>query len=274
MNQRFALDMVVLDNPSALPVPCDGLLGLDFFKALNSDVMMDFKGSYLKCGNYQSLLPITLKSDFELLSSKKVLSGLPVVSSSIPVPSNSMIDASGSSQSSSPIMSGSKPIVCNAMLDVGSLYTIANSAAARELLVERYGGSTHYGLNDLPKTTTICAGIDGRPLPLRLLRIPYIQIGNCIDCIVLHTIWWMIDWMTNWVNDNTVFDWLTTVGSSRIQVSVNQASTETGIFAADVPGLSNLGLNQGPSLIVGLDVLMSTQLVLRRNGDIMMRLNV
>jgi len=89
-------------------------------------------------------------------------------------------------------MPGSKPIVCNAMLDVGSLYTIANSAATQELLVERYG-------------------------------------------------------------------------------SVNQEST--GIFAADVPGLSNLGLNQGPSLIVGMDVLASTQLVLRRNGDIMMRLN-
>lgn len=61
------------------------------------------------------------------------------------------------------------------------------------------------------------------------------------------------------------------VGSSRIQVSINQDCT--GIFAADVPGLSNLGLNQGPSLIVGMDVLASTQLVLRRNGDIMMRLN-
>lgn len=187
MNQRFAMEMMVLDNPSALPVPCDGLLGLDFFKALNSDVLMDFKGSYLKCGNYQSLLPISLRSEFELLSSKKVLSGLPVVSSSIPVPSSSMIDASDSSPSSSIIMPGSKPIVCNAMLDVGSLYTIANSAAARELLVERYG-STNYGLNDLPVTSTICAGIDGRPLPLRLLRIPYIQIGICpIDCIVVHT---------------------------------------------------------------------------------------
>jgi hypothetical protein len=110
-----------------------------------------------------------------------------VVSSSIPVPSTSMIDASDSSSSSSIIMPGSKPIVCNAMLDVGSLYTIANSAAARELLVERYG-PTRYGLNDLPATSTICAGIDGRPLPLRLLRIPYIQIGICpIDCIVVHT---------------------------------------------------------------------------------------
>lgn len=187
------MEMMVLDNPSALPVPCDGLLGLDFFKALNSDVLMDFKGSYLKCGNYQSLLPIALRSEFKLLLSKKVPSGLPVVSSSIPVPSSSMIDASDSSSSSSSIiMPGSKPIVCNAMLDVGSLYTIANSAATQELLVERYG-------------------------------------------------------------------------------SVNQEST--GIFAADVPGLSNLGLNQGPSLIVGMDVLASTQLVLRRNGDIMMRLN-
>jgi hypothetical protein len=103
-----------------------------------------------------------------------------VVSSSIPVPSSSMIDASDSSSSSSSsiIIPGSKPIVCNAMLDVGSLYTIANSAATRELLVERYG-STRYGLNDLPATSTICAGIDGRPLPLRLLRIPYIQIGIC-----------------------------------------------------------------------------------------------
>ena len=154
---------------------------------------MDFKGSYLKCGNYQSLLPIALRSEFKLLLSKKVPSGLPVVSSSIPVPSSSMIDASDSSSSSSSIiMPGSKPIVCNAMLDVGSLYTIANSAATQELLVERYG-------------------------------------------------------------------------------SVNQEST--GIFAADVPGLSNLGLNQGPSLIVGMDVLASTQLVLRGNGDIMMRLN-
>ena len=174
MNQRFAMEMMVLDNPSVLPVPCDGLLGLDFFKALNNDVLMDFKGSFLKCGNYLSLLPIALRSEFELLSSKKVLSGLPVVSSSIPVPSSSMIDASDSS--SSIIMPGSKPIVCNAMLDVGSLYTIANSAATRDLLVERYG-STRYGLNDLPATSTICAGIDGRPLPLRLLRIPYIQIG-------------------------------------------------------------------------------------------------
>jgi len=173
------MEMMVLDNPSALPVPCDGLLGLDFFKALNSDVLMDFKGSYLKCGNYQSLLPIALRSEFELLLSKKVPSGLPVISSSIPVPSSSMIDASDtSSSSSSIIMPGSKPIVCNAMLDVGSLYTIANSAATRELLVERYG-STRYGLNDLPATSTICAGIDGRPLPLRLLRIPYIQIDIC-----------------------------------------------------------------------------------------------
>jgi len=48
MNQRFAMEMMVLDNPSALPVSCDGLLGLDFFKALNSGVLIDFKGSYLK----------------------------------------------------------------------------------------------------------------------------------------------------------------------------------------------------------------------------------
>jgi hypothetical protein len=48
MNQRFAMEMMVLDNLSALPVSCDGLLGLDFFKALNSGVLIDFKGSYLK----------------------------------------------------------------------------------------------------------------------------------------------------------------------------------------------------------------------------------
>jgi hypothetical protein len=41
MNQRFAMEMMVLDNLSALP-------GLDFFKALNSGVLIDFKGSYLK----------------------------------------------------------------------------------------------------------------------------------------------------------------------------------------------------------------------------------
>lgn len=173
MNKQFSLEMIVLDNPRMLPIVCDGLLGLNFIQSLQSDILIDFKNEYIKCSkSMQSLIPLSIIQDFELISSINTItnqiqhSGLAIVNAYLPT--NSIKSKNNNNNNNCNTIT----IPCDAMIDMGSLYTIANSLA-----IDTIYSLEKKTIYDLLITSTIAAGIDGKPLPLRYLPIPYIQLG-------------------------------------------------------------------------------------------------
>jgi predicted aspartyl protease len=220
LGRRFSIQCSLVDNAAALPTGCDGLLGLDFLGALGLDLLLDLPRGEVRVGPRSCLVPPSARAMWEELPMRRMPSGLAVVQAALSMPSASP--------------SGGE-IECSAMIDLGSLYTIANAKAADSL----YGAGA---LKKLPLSGAVVAGIDARPLELHSMALAALRLG-------------------------------------RSQLAVPPVPTRAagtsgfvkGVYAADVPGLTAVGLNGGPALIVGLDVLEQLQVLLTVSGGLLIR---
>ncbi|KAJ1426915.1 hypothetical protein B484DRAFT_450476 [Ochromonadaceae sp. CCMP2298] len=123
-------------------------------------------------------------------------------------------------------------VKCSAMIDLGSLYTISNAKATDGLCGPG-------ALSRLPLSGAVVAGMDGKPLELRTLALAALRIGN-----------------------------------TRVNVPpvpTRAAGRVLGCYAADVAGLTAVGLNGSPAVIVGIDVLEQLQLLLTVSGGLLIR---
>jgi predicted aspartyl protease len=190
-----SFDAVEIEDHGVLPFAADGLLGLPFLAALGA-VEFDFESAAFKWAvSSKDLLTPLQREDMQVVDTKIAPSGLLLCEASM------------------------DNAACVAMLDLGSAYTIANSLA-----VTAAGGS----LANLATSPVVCAGIDGRPLPMRIRPGSSIRLGAPLS---------------------------------------SSPAKLLDVYAADVPGLAGVGLGAVPTLIVGVDVLRSRRLVLDMPGS-------
>ena len=109
------------------------------------------------------------------------------------------------------------PVCVTAMIDFGSTYSIANSLAVKALLGDGE-------LNSLPDTNVKCMGIDGRPMTLKSIPVDIVRIGS-----------------SDPKNTRAIKP-----------AAGNMPGT---LFGASIPGLQQIGLNDMPAMIIGMDVL-------------------
>lgn len=142
----------------------------------------------MKIGKDLNVVPLAQEQQWTRLKTPKLYTGL------------TTIDVGVSSDGSERAVAD-----CTAMMGMGSLYTIANSSAVKSYSELTRSGSDSIG--SLRDSNVICAGIDGRPMPLKTLPISTVLVGGS-----------------------------TTTDNIEIDVRGN------GVFAADVPGLQAVGL--------------------------------
>lgn len=245
-NKTVQVDFFVSENTKSLPSNCNGLLGFDFLQQLQSDVMLDFQSRKLKMGSLKNLIPCVHKTQFQripFIGNLRMTVGLLFI--------EIFLDG----------------VRCKALVDVGSLYTIANTAATEAILVAQRkqslegksaavdvsandnksaNMSRHSNLPsrliDLPKSGTVAAGIDGLPHALHLLTLKTFQLGSKTS-ISLH---------------NTT----EAIKSSRGNIGT---LPHHGIFAAQIPAFAMLGV-QDSVVILGLDVLSQLQIVISKDS--------
>ena len=192
------LQFAILDNPAAIPPTADGLLGLPFFAALpKSLVELDFSRAVLLCG--MNSLPRKTDPNASRLSAtplQRIFTGLRICTA---------------------LFDNRVPVA--ALVDLGSAYTILNPAAAMAIT-----GST--SLDQLPLSGLRVAGIDGRPVELRLVTLGEggVSLGG--------------------------------QGTSRGGFRV---PGPLSLYAGDIPGFRSIGLGPAvPAALVGMDVLART----------------
>jgi len=187
------LELAVLDRDNALPPQCDGLLGLDFLTKLPKSLSeFDFGRRVLRVA--MDKLP-SQAAGFACISLQKVPTGLRVCEAVLP-----LVTSDGS---------GSTSVSVAGLIDIGSSYSIFNAAAVSAL------SSGKVALFELPPSKTLVAGIDGRPVELRLLRL---QGGLVLG------------------------------GRFKLPGPID-------VFAGELQGFAAIGMGGLPAGIVGLDVL-------------------
>lgn len=189
------LQFAILDNPAAIPPTADGLLGLPFFAALpKSLVEIDFSRGVLRCG--MDSLPRKTDPNASRLSAtplQRIFTGLRICTA---------------------LCDNRVPVA--ALLDLGSAYTILNPAAAMAIT-----GLT--SLDQLPLSGLRVAGIDGRPVELRLVNL----------------------------GDGGV-----SLGGQGTSRSGFRVPGPLSVYAGDIPGFGSIGLGPAvPAALVGMDVL-------------------
>jgi hypothetical protein len=190
------VDVAILENAQALPKGAQGLLGLSFLQSLGEVVEFDFQKQLFRFGPREAFLsPQALQSLHEV-KTRRIYTGL--IAADIYV--------------------NDAPFPYTAMIDMGSAHTIANPLAVEAITGNR--------LDQLPVSKNMCAGIDGRPVPMRSLFVSQIRVGSG----------------------------LTNRGSM-------------SIYAADIPGLSGVGLGDIPAVILGMDVLGRRRLIIDITGN-------
>ena len=146
-----AQQCAVLDNAAVLPFSAAGLLGLGFLRTLPGLAEFDFKNMVFTAGlpglDSSSRSPLSrLKLEQRgKITLRDIYTGLVTCE----------IDLNGSG------------VIVQAMVDIGSTYTILNSRAVTSVLNSE--------LSRLPDSPTICAGIDGRPMKMKSAQIESIE---------------------------------------------------------------------------------------------------
>ena len=136
------LSFAILDNAGALPARAQGLLGLTFLERLPGIPTFDFAKKVLRFGGSSDPPPV---KRFAVINTRKIFTGLLVCD----------------------IRLNGVDTYCEGMIDLGSPYTILNTRAVE---VVTRGAIT--SLEQLPISPQQVAGIDGRPVKLRVLTIP------------------------------------------------------------------------------------------------------
>lgn len=109
------------------------------------------------------------------------------------------------------------PVCVTAMIDFGSTYSIANSLAVKALLGDGE-------LDSLPDTNVKCMGIDGRPMTLKSIPVDIVRIGSSDP-------------------------------KNTRAIKPAAGNTPGTLFGASITGLQQIGLNDMPAMILGMDVL-------------------
>jgi len=144
------LEFAVLDDKNTIPNSSDGILGIPFLMALpNSLVEFDFTANVMRAG--MSSLP--------RISDANAARMCPIV----------LRRGAAGLRFCDARLDGNRVNVI-ALPDLGSSYTIINTAAAKEL--------TGRSADELPLSDLIVAGVDGKPLQLRLSTIEDIALGK------------------------------------------------------------------------------------------------
>lgn len=160
-------------------------------------MLLQFSEESLLCGLTEDIIPIVRKSQFVRIPFQPTFSGI------------ILIDGTVTYNISPTTPPPHRQVTASVLVDTGSLYSIANLA-----LLHRLG----LNLSELPISPVVCAGIDGKPMPLRELCIRSLAFGS---------------------------------------FHIASPEKELKIFAADIPGLDSLGLHGRPFLILGMDLLAS-----------------
>eukprot|EP01041_Mallomonas_annulata_P005049 gene5049-10114_t len=204
LNKKYSMEAIVLENASILPPNAAGLLGLSFLSQLGT-VDFNFKEKTLSFGSSMNILSPLQKNNFHEINTRRIFSGLMVTD----------------------IFLNGQSTPCTGMIDLGSVYTIANTLAVSSVGVD---------LLSLPISSTMCAGVDGRPMKLRQLRLPGgVKIGKS--------------------NPNSISN------------ANSPHTNDITIFAADIVGLTQIGLGNLPALIIGIDVLGNNRIIVDVNNN-------
>ena len=133
-----SMEAAILENAAALPPTAQGILGLGFLSSLGDVVEFNFDTSIFSFGSRSTLLSPLQKRKFHEIKTRRIFSGL--IATDLYVNDGNM--------------------VYTAMLDMGSAHTIANPLAVEAALGRK--------LESLPKSSNMCAGIDGNPVVVRI----------------------------------------------------------------------------------------------------------
>ena len=152
-NRRFSTsspcEFSVLSNSNMLPMEASGLLGLSFLNSIvNIDEVteLDFKTYNLRVGPRASILTPFSLSKLRGVTTYQLPNGLLVAKCEV--------DEGGAV----------------AMIDLGSSYTIANTLAVEQVFKQKY--------NELPLSSQLLAGIDGRPIQMRCITMNNFRLGD------------------------------------------------------------------------------------------------
>ena len=132
-----------------LPAEASGLLGLSFLSSIvNIDEVteLDFKTNQLRVGPRSSILTPLSMSKLRCVRTFQLPNGLLVAKCDI---------------------NDSEAV---AMIDLGSSYTIANTIAIEKVFNQKY--------TELPLSSRLLAGIDGRPIQMRCTEMNNFRIGD------------------------------------------------------------------------------------------------
>jgi len=191
-----ALDVAILDDPRMLPTSADGLLGLSFLQSLGDVVEFDFENLQFRYGPRAAMLSTPRRLELQEVRTRRIYTGL--------IATDVYVNG------------GTAPLT--AMVDMGAAHTIANPLAVQAI--------TGKGLDALPASANMCAGIDGKPVAMRTLNLNRIQIGSQLT-----------------------------------------AQGPISVYAADIPGMSAVGLGSIPAVILGMDVIGRRRMLLDIVGN-------
>jgi hypothetical protein len=208
------MPVAVLNNVGPLPPSADGLVGLTFLQSLGQAVNLNFITSEMHFGNIQNVLSPLQRLKQNKISYERQFSGLLFCPCDIHVKTH---------------QSGEKKVTCLSLIDIGSSYSIINSAAVKALGMS---------MESLPTSPVVVAGIDNRPLPLRNLGAEKVTIGSIFDSKI----------------DPFPFN--------SAYCPYPNKKDSICIYAADIPGLMQMGYGNMPAMILGLDVLGRSSLAL------------
>ena len=134
----ISMEAAILKNAQALPPSSEGILGISFLQSLGDVVEFDFDSAQFAYGNRKVILSPMKKQGFHEIPTRRIFSGLIVADMYVNDKSNPF----------------------TAMVDMGSAHTIANPLAVSAIT----NGAK--SLDTLPMSQNMCAGIDGRPVPV------------------------------------------------------------------------------------------------------------
>ena len=139
----------ILDNPAVLPSLSQGLLGLTFLAKLGGLVTFDFSAKVMRYGHTSVDGAL-----FAAVPTRKIFTGLIVVDLHV----------------------NGIPGAITGMVDLGSTYTILNTRA-----VQLATKGAVMSLDELPASPQKVAGIDGRPVTLKIVTIEGgVRVGDFI----------------------------------------------------------------------------------------------
>lgn len=222
-------DLSVTSNSQSLPPSCDGLLGLDFISSIGKCVRFDFQnGGMIIASRTSDLIPEVEAKEFSSLVLRRGMAGLALI--------NIAIEEQGTTRSNVNQNSDGDDVEavvrwCQGMVDMGSLYSIANTMA-----VASGGSDDPQRLTKLPISNQVCAGFDGKPIQMRTFEINKLTFQT---------------------------------EASSAPLSIEKC---IDVYAADIPGLQSVGLGNCPTVVLGLDILRSMDMIVNSaEGKLLLR---